>query len=251
MDYVLLIHASESHFENLTEAEQGELFAGHGAFTKELMATGRGSSGAALMPCATATCLRVRNGKTTLTDGPFAETKEQLGGYYGFSTDDLDEALTMASKIPDAAYGCVEVRPTPSFEGAPPYPPTAKKPEDATKEYLLLLYEDESRWARMLEAERNAILGRYFAVSAEMRKAGVFIEGSALSSTREAKTARLRDGKRVVSDGPFAETKEQLGGYYRIWARDLDHAAHFAKQIPAAESGTIEIRPVMDTSAFE
>ncbi len=249
MDYVLLIHASESHFDAMSEAEQGALFAGHGAFSKDLMATGRGMSGAALMPCATATCLRVRNGKTTLTDGPFAETKEQLGGYYGFKTDDVNEAIAMAAKIPDAAFGCVEVRPTPTFGGAPQT--TAKKPEDATKEYLLLIYEDESRWATMPEAERNAIFGRYFAVSAEMRKAGVYIDGSALSSTREAKTARVREGKRVVSDGPFAETKEQLGGYYRIWARDLDHAAQFAKQIPAAETGTIEIRPVMDTSAFE
>lgn len=250
MDYVLLIHASESHYDAMSEAELGAMFAGHDAFTKELLATGRGRSGAALMPCAMATCVRVRNGKATLTDGPFAETKEQLGGYYAFTTHDVDEALSMAAKIPDATYGSVEVRPMPSFAGAPAPVQTAPRPADATKEYLLLIYEDESRWATISEEERNAIFGRYFAVSAEMRKAGVFVDGSALMSTRESKTARVRAGKRVVSDGPFAETKEQLGGYYRIWARDLDHAIQFAKQIPAVETGTIEIRPVIDTSAF-
>ena len=75
--------------------------------------------------------------------------------------------------------------------------------------------------------------------------------GSALQATPTGKTVKLREGKRLVSDGPFAETKEQLGGYYRIWAKDLDAAVAWAKKIPAIDSGTIEIRPVMDTSQFE
>jgi hypothetical protein len=251
MEYVLLIHASEAQFDAMSEAEQSAIFAGHGAFTKELLATGRGRSGAALMPSATATCLRVRDGSTTLTDGPFAETKEQLGGYYGYATNEVEEAIAWAARIPDATYGSVEVRATPTFEGAPPSPPTAPKPTDATKEYLLLMYEDESRWASIPEAERNAVFGRYFAFSAETRRAGLFVDGAALVPTRDARTVRVRDGKRLVSDGPFAETKEQLGGYYRLWARDLDHVVQLAKQIPAAETGTIEIRPIMDTSQFE
>jgi hypothetical protein len=248
MDYALLIHASEARFATQTPGDQAAIFGAYMQYTKEIAATGKSQPGAALMPTSTATCLRVRNGKVTLSDGPFAETKEQLGGFYVFSTSEPEEALAWAAKIPDAHGGSIEVRPTPTFAGAPPYPPTAAKPADAAQEYLLLIYEDETLWTRMTEAERNATFGRYFGVSAEMRKAGVFIDGSALSSVREAKTVRMRDGKRLVSDGPFAETKEQLGGYYRIWARDLDHAASFAKLIPAAETGTIEIRPVMDTS---
>jgi hypothetical protein len=249
MDYALLIHASEAHFDSFSDAEQGAIFAGHGAYGQALEAAG-GRSGAALMPSTTATCLRVRAGRVSMTDGPFAETKEQLGGFYGFCTNDLEQALAWASKIPDAQYGSVEVRPIPSFEGMQPVPPVAPTPAEATKEYLLLIYEDESRLAALPEAERHAVFRRYFAISAELRRAGLFMDGAGLASVREAKTVRMRGGKRLVSDGPFAETKEQLGGYYWIRARDLDHAASIARALPAAESGTLEIRPVMDVSRW-
>lgn len=248
-DYALLIHKSEAHFANLSPSEQGAIFGAYGSFTQDFLAKG-GKPGAALLPTGTATCLRVRNGKTLLTDGPFSETKEQLAGFYRLSTNNMEEAYSWASKIPDAAGGSIEIRALPTFEGAPSYPAIGKKSDAATQEYLLLIYEDESVWARASEAQRNEMFGKYFAVSAEMRKSGAFVDGAALASVTDAKTVRVREGKRVVSDGPFAETKEQLGGYYQIWAKDLDEAIAFAKKIPAAETGTVEIRPVMDTSQF-
>jgi hypothetical protein len=251
MDYALLIHASEAKFATKSSDEQGALFAAYRDFTKALMGTGKTKPGAALLSSTTATCLRVREGKTILTDGPFAETKEQLAGFYLFSTDDATEAAAWAAKIPDADGGSIEVRAVPTFEMRTPYPEIAPKPASATKEYMLLIYEAESRWTTVSDAERGALMGGYFKASADMREAGVFIDGSALSSVKGARTVRVREGKRVVSDGPFAETKEQLGGYYRIWARDLDEAIAYAKKIPAAETGTIEIRPVMDTTEFQ
>ncbi|MBL8956379.1 MAG: hypothetical protein JNK82_36735 [Myxococcaceae bacterium] len=250
MDYTLLIYASESKFGEMTPEQQGAIFEGHNVFSKELIGTGRGRSGAALEPAATSTCLRVRDGKALLTDGPFAETKEQLGGFYTFSTNNVDELVSMASKIPDAAYGSIEVRPLPDMPGRPPYPPVAAKPADAKKEYLLLIYEDEKRWTKLSEAEKGKIFGRYFQLSSELRQTGLWVDGAALATSDTAKTVKLRDGKRLVTDGPFAETKEQLGGFYQVWARDLDHAVSLAKKIPAAETGTIEVRPVMDVSQF-
>jgi hypothetical protein len=251
MDYALLIYASEARFGQLSQEQQGKLFADYGQYTKDLMATGKAQPGAALEPSHTATSVRVRDGKTLLSDGPFAETKEQLGGFYIFKSDNLDEVVSWASKIPDAVHGTIEIRPLPDMKGAPPYPPTAPKPADAKKEYLLLIYEPESLWVNMSEAKKGEIFGKYFAFSGELRKAGLFVDGAALTPTMASKSVKLREGKRLVSDGPFAETKEQLGGYYRIWAKDLDHAVALSKKIPAIETGTIEIRPVMDTSQFE
>lgn len=250
MDYVLLIHAAESRYATMSPEEQGALFRSYGKFTKELMTTGRSKPGAALESVGTATSVRIRGGKVVLTDGPFAETKEQLGGYYVITSDDMDEVFRWAAKIPDAVNGSIEVRPLPPMGGPSTPTPTGPKPEGA-KEYMLLIYEPESRWATMGEAERSAIFSRYSDVSADMRKAGAYIDGSALSRTSDAKTVRVREGKRVVSDGPFAETKEQLGGFYRLWARNLDEAVEFAKKIPAAETGTVEVRPVMDTSMMD
>ena len=251
MDYALLIYASEARFGQMTQEQQGKLFGAYGQYTRDLLATGRADKGAALEPSHTATSLRVRDGKALLTDGPFAETKEQLGGFYLFKSDNLDEVMSWASKIPDAANGSIEIRPVPEMKGMPPYPPVAPKPADAKKEYLLLIYEPEKLWVNMPEAKKGEVFGKYFAASSEMRKAGLFVDGAALAPTFDSKTVKLREGKRLVTDGPFAETKEQLGGYYRIWARDLDQAVSFAKKIPAVETGTIEIRPVMDTSSFE
>jgi hypothetical protein len=249
MDYALLIYASEKHFDALPADTQGALIAAYGPYTREIAATGRMKPGAALMPTATATCVRVRDGKTLVTDGPFAETREQLGGFYVFSTDDPDEAIAWAAKIPDAVHGSVEVRPVPPM-GPPASAAAGDKPAEASKEYLLLIYDDEKHLAEIPEAQRNAIYGRYFELSAELRRRGVFADGSALGSVSGAKTVRQRDGKRLVTDGPFAETREQLGGYYHVFAKDLDEAIAYAKKIPAVETGTIEIRPVMDTSTI-
>lgn len=116
MQYLLLIYGSEAHEKDMDEAAQGELFSAYAAYSAEVKEKGLLLGGEALQPTATATTVRVRDGKTLTTDGPFAETKEQLGGFYFLECEDLDQALEYAAKIPSAKYGSVEVRPVMRFD---------------------------------------------------------------------------------------------------------------------------------------
>ncbi|MDQ6671831.1 MAG: YciI family protein [Chloroflexota bacterium] len=109
--YMALIYDSESGRPAPDSKEWAEFVQAYGPYTEELMRAGVMKSGDALAPTSTATTVRVRNGQTLTTDGPFAETKEQLGGYYAFECKDLDEAIHWAAKIPGAAVGSVEIRP--------------------------------------------------------------------------------------------------------------------------------------------
>ena len=104
--------------------------------------------------------------------------------------------------------------------------------------YLCLIYEEEKKWATMSEAEANAIMGEYFAFTDGVKKSGHYVGGEALQPTNTATSVRVRQGKTSTTDGPFAETKEQLGGYYLIEARDLNDAIQVAARIPGARGGT-------------
>ncbi len=116
MRYMMLIYGDESVWDQETEAEMAEKMAAYNAFTKEVQAKGIFVGGEALQPTRTATTVRVREGRTLTTDGPFAETKEALGGFYILNCKDLDEALEYAAKIPDAKVGSIEVRPITEFD---------------------------------------------------------------------------------------------------------------------------------------
>ncbi len=111
MRYMFLINSAESHYETVTEAEMGELMAGYTRFDDEARSEGVYVDSHRLQPTPTATTVRVRKGETLTTDGPFAETKEQFGGYYVLDVADLDAAIAWAAKIPTANYGSIEVRP--------------------------------------------------------------------------------------------------------------------------------------------
>ena len=112
-------------------------------------------------------------------------------------------------------------------------------------QYMLLIYDNEKMWPSMNEKERNALMGEYFAFTEEIKKSGKLVAGDALQATNTATTVRVRNGKPLTTDGPFAETKEQLGGYYLVEAKDLDEAMAMAAKIPSARFGSIEVRPIM------
>lgn len=117
MQYMLLIYGNEAEEAAMPQAEMGALLADFDTFTNELAEAGGLVGGERLRPTTDATTVRVRNGETLLTDGPFAETKEHFGGYYIVEAKDLDAALAWAAKVPSARYGSVEVRPIWPHEG--------------------------------------------------------------------------------------------------------------------------------------
>ena len=111
--------------------------------------------------------------------------------------------------------------------------------------YLLLICDDEKAWGSMPQGEQQTLMAEYRELSQELQKSGHYVGGSQLAPTTAATSVRLRNGKRLVTDGPFAETREQLGGYYLVEAKDLDEAISLAARIPAARTGTIEVRPLV------
>jgi hypothetical protein len=116
--------------------------------------------------------------------------------------------------------------------------------------YLLTIYADESRYATMTPEDSAELMAGYGAFGREAQEAGVLLGGEGLQPTATATTVRVRDGEALFTDGPFAETREQLGGYYLLECADLDEAARWAAKIPDAQGGAVEVRPVMDYEAM-
>lgn len=117
--------------------------------------------------------------------------------------------------------------------------------------YVLLIYADESKQPAEGSAAEQALMGEYFAYSAQVQASGRGGASEALYPVASATTVRVRNGERLVTDGPFAETKEQFGGFYIIDCEDLDEALDWAARIPSAREGSIEIRPLVDFSQVE
>jgi hypothetical protein len=114
--------------------------------------------------------------------------------------------------------------------------------------YLCLIYDDETLRETMPKAEMDALYGEYVAFMDSVKQSGHYVGGNPLQPTRTATTVRVRNGTVSTTDGPFAETKEQLGGYFLIEAADLNDAIRVASRIPGARLGSIEVRPVMEKS---
>ena len=112
-------------------------------------------------------------------------------------------------------------------------------------QYLLMIYQNEAELVHMDAAARKKVTGDYGAFTQSIIQSGHFKAGDGLQPTSTATTVRVRDGKTLTTDGPFAETREQLGGYYLVEAKDLDTALAIAARIPGAKTGSIEVRPVM------
>ena len=118
-------------------------------------------------------------------------------------------------------------------------------------QYMLLIYTDEQIWASVSDEERREIVGEYYALRDELQDEDRFVAGAPLESVTTASSVRVKDGKPIITDGPFAETKEQLGGYFLIEADSPDEAQRWAAKIPAARYGTVEVRPVQPVPARE
>jgi len=113
--------------------------------------------------------------------------------------------------------------------------------------YMLLIYDQETKLDAMSEPDRAAMHQQYYEFIADIRKNGTFLAGDPLQRTRTATTVRAKNGKTLTIDGPFAETKEQLGGYFMVEAKNLDEAIAIAARIPSVHGGgSVEVRPIME-----
>ena len=111
-------------------------------------------------------------------------------------------------------------------------------------QYLCLIYSDETMWQKMSKADGESMMAEYMAFTARIKESGHYLGGNRLQPTHTSTSVRIRSGNLSATDGPFAETKEQLGGYYLIEAKDLNDAIQVASRIPAARVGTVEVRPI-------
>ena len=245
MRYLLTLYTEESLNEAATRDEMESLMDEYTELTSEWRDRGLMLSGEGLDPSSTATTVRVRGGERLITDGPFAESKEQLGGYYVLDCEGIDEAIELAARIPAARRGCVEVRPVMNYEAMGAEPPTWRS-DFQGKKYVLTLWGDESAWESLTPEQVQQEMGRWDEYDRQARAAGVMLGGEGLEPSATAKTVRVRGGEQLISDGPFAESKEQLGGFYLLDCKDLDEAISWAAKVPLPDEEPIEIRPVMD-----
>jgi hypothetical protein len=248
MKYMLLIYSREGC---MTDAERTDCMVESLAICDELAGRGQFVDASPLHPVSTAATVRIRNGQTLVTDGPFAETTEQLGGYYVVDLPDLDAAIAIASRLPPATKGTVEIRPLFALDGAPPGRPiSAVEGDSSVTPYLMLCYDHEADWRAAGPEALRAAMAEATANCCRLHEAGEFVSASPLHPAATATSVRMRDGKRVITDGPFAETHEVLGGYILILAKSRDAAVREAAQHPGARIGSVEVRPVFDLSGL-
>lgn len=245
MKYMFLIYSPESAW---TQEEWTACTQKSGAVCQELAAQGKFRAAAPLHPVATGATVRVRDGVRQVTTGPFAETVEQLGGYYILELENLDEAIALAARLPPVHKGTVEIRPIRDTDNLPPEI-LDRDPPPGMKKFMFLCYDDEPHWQNVGPEVHTAAIQQAVQITQRLDRQGRFISASPLHPTSTATSVRVRDGKRLITDGPFAETREVLGGYYLIFARDQAEALSFAAEHPGVHVGAVEVREVFDLAS--
>ena len=228
----LLIHTADPDVG--AEWDENENWAAFSAWLEDVVRSGVNLQGARLRPTTDATTIKIRDGELIITDGPYAETREQVAGYDVLECASLDEAVRWASRHPHSWLGSVEVRALPDSAPAVPLP----EPGQGKIRYLMLVCTDPAVAAR--EFEHIEPVDPWVA---ELDGRGVRLYGSELEPPGSARTVRVRDSRAIVTDGPFAETKEQIAGFDVLECADLDEAIEAAGRHPMARLGILEVRP--------
>lgn len=236
MRFMCLLYDEEPTAE--TPDDPG-IFEAYAALDEELAAEGVYVHGEALHLSPTARSLRKATDGVMVTDGPFIETREHLGGFYVLECNSVEEAQGWAAKIPAAATGRVEVRPMAGHERRLLDPPG--KPR-----FMALIYGDESRFVPLGSPEQQDIVSGHQRLTAQLIDNGEFVTGDGLWLSKTATTVTVRDGQVFVTQGPFAETREVLGGYYELACESVERAVEVSKQLIFNDNGGIEVRPVLD-----
>lgn len=229
----LLVHTVDEELaaaKPWDEAAQASL----AAWVDQTISRGVNLHGSRLRPASDATTVKVRRGELLVGDGPFAETKEQVAGYDILECSDLGEAVEWATKHPTAQIGAIEVRPL--YGDQPPRGLPELAP--GKRRYMMLVCTDPA--VDPHELEQITPVEPWVE---EMGGRGARRYGSQLGEPARARTVRVRDGHALVTDGPFAETKEQIAGFDILDCADLDEAIEIADKHPMARHGMLEVRP--------
>jgi len=232
----MLIHFQPSELDH----EMGQSWQPDASLTtwlEETVPSGVNLQGSRLRPSSDATTVRSRNGELLVTDGPFAETKEQIAGYDVLECAGIDEAVRWASKHPTLPTGSIEVRPL--LDGPPPMPLPEQR--EATLRYVLLVcLGDDFHMGPQDQAEIGPATDAWVK---EMDARGARLFGSQLEGPERARTVRRKGAQLMVTDGPFAETKEQIAGFDILECADLDEVLEVGAKHPMAKYGMLELRP--------
>ncbi len=209
MKYLFLMYGSEDAW---TEQERQECMIESMGIGEELAKAGKFITSAPLQYVSTACCVRVREGKTLMTAGPFAETTEQLGGFYLLDLENLDEAIEVAARLPPAKKGTVEIRPIVSLPDLPQERfDLIFEHSEALSVFMLLCYDDEEYWTAQGPEVHGKAIREAVSVTHELAARDRYINASPLHSVNTATSVQVRNGRKTIIDGPFAETREVLG----------------------------------------
>ena len=209
-------------------------------------------SGAPLQDADRAVTVRVASDAPVVHEGPYADTKEQLGGFVVIDVPSLDEALAWARRCPAAREGAVEVRPVFPPEqpcGPPAVPGRTPAAGRGNANFMLTLYEAPEEFAQREGPQSEQYWSEWIGFGKALRDASIFTDGAALREPGTATVVRIDDDGLRVQDGPYADTKEQLGGYVLIDVPSIDEALAWAARSPAAFRGAVEVRPLMKIGA--
>lgn len=246
MRFLCLGYIDESQWDAVSQGEQEALMEECFQYDDHLRRNGHwGDGSAALQSTSAARTLRLKDGHLIVTDGPFAETKEQLGGILALVARDMDHAVELMSKHPGVRVGPFEIRPIDEAmsECGKSAVQASVGSAEGTK-FICLGYGDERVWNAMSESERTGLIEECAAYGEVLTQYGAWVGGDALQDSRTARTLRHRGGKVMVTDGPYAETKEQLGGIAIFKFRDIQQAIKAWSKHPCLRVGdTLEIRP--------
>jgi hypothetical protein len=248
MKYMFLMYGPESRW---TAEERKDCMVESLRICDELAGAGKFIATAPLQSVTTAATVRMRDGRPLITDGPFAETTEQLGGFFLLDLADLDEAIAVATRLPPVSKGTAEIRPLLALDGLPPARPIAAGASDPTlTAFMLLCYDDEAAWQAAGTTARQEAMAEAAALARELSAAGKYLRASPLHPAATATCVRVREKKRLIADGPFAETHEVLGGFYLILADSRAAALQVAAMHPGLRHGAVEVRPLFDFSGL-
>jgi hypothetical protein len=246
MKFVLLGYTDEILWDSMSNEVRESMIAECFAYDDVLRRRGQWTVvGAALQSSRAAKTLRSKSGKVIVNDGPYAETKEQIGGLGVIEASDMEHAVELWSKHPALRFGAFEIRPIDGDLTARCQPEAGDSdaPPEGTK-FVCLGYGNEMARNEPSSSEREARIQECMAYDAVLRKYGQPLGGVALQSARTAKTLRSEDGKVLVTDGPYAETKEQIGGIAIHKFSDIDRAVEAWSKHPCLRLGDVlEIRP--------